>query len=248
MRENRAKRTLAAGGTLSVINPQSTSAGLVEMLGHMGFDAVFIDCEHGSADWEEVEHLSRAAELSGMTPIARVQSHDPAIITRTLDRGVGGIQAPHVNTRAEAEAVVRGAKYAPLGIRGFAGGRAALGYSLEEYARRANEETLVIVMLEEAEALANLDAILQVENIDVFFIAPSDLAQSMGHPGRADHPDVQRAIDDGLVRIRAAGRVAGTLVTPASVGHYRSLGVQFLYVSLSNLLAPSIKDFLAAAR
>ncbi len=246
MRHNTAKAKLAAGKPVSVLNPTYTSAGLVELVARLGFDVIFIDCEHGPAGWDDVENMVRAAELAQATPIVRVQSHDPSTITRALDRGAGGVQIPHINTRAEAEAVVRHAKFAPIGHRGFAGGRAAFGEKMADYTRRANEETLVVVMLEESLALENLDEILKVDHIDVFFVAPGDLAQSMGHPGQMDHPRVQAAIDDAVVRIRAARRAPGVLATPATVRRYLDQGALFVYVSLAHLLDPGAKDYLAA--
>ncbi len=246
MRTNTAKRKLAAGRPVSVVNPTYTAPGLVELLGRSGHDVIFIDCEHGPAGWDAVEDMVRAAELADVTPIVRVQSHDPSTITRALDRGAGGVQIPHVNTRAEAEAVVRHAKFAPLGHRGFAGGRSAFGETMSEYTRRANEETMVVVMLEELEALRNLDDILGTPHVDVFFVAPGDLAQSMGYPGQMDHPAVQAAIDDAVKRIRAAGHAPGVLATPATVRRYLDLGALFLYVSLAALLGPGTREFLGA--
>jgi 4-hydroxy-2-oxoheptanedioate aldolase len=244
---NPLKDKLAAGQPATIIAPYATSAGLVELLGHLGFDGVFLDCEHGPASWEEVENMVRAAEVAGYTSIIRVQDHDPATITRALDRGAGGIQVPHVNTAAEAAAVVQHAKYAPLGHRGWSGWRGAFGLDATEYARQANATTLVAIMLEEVEALDNLDAILQVEHVDVFFVAPGDLAQSMGLQGQVSHPTVQNAIDDALRRIKSAGRISGTLTTPATLDHYRELGVLFLYVGLPSLLESTSRDFVQRA-
>src|SRR5918911_1040480 len=247
MRHNRAKAKLAAGQPISVIAPTYTSAGLVELLGHLGFDAMFVDCEHGPAGWDDVEDMVRAAELAGSTTIVRVQSNDPSTITRALDRGSGGVQVPHVNTRAEAEAAVRAAKYSPIGHRGFAGGRSSFGEKPGEDTRRANDQTMLVVMLEEVEALENLDEILEVDHIDAYFIAPGDLSQSMGLPGQLDHPDVQSAIDDAVRRTRAAGRAPGVLTTPDTVARYLDLGALFLYVSLAHVLQPGVADFLAKA-
>ena len=243
MRLNTAKRKLAAGKPVSVIAPGYTSAGLVELVAYLGFDVIFIDCEHGPAGWDDVENMVRSAELAGATPIIRVQANDPSTITRALDRGAGGVQVPHVNTRAQAEAAVCHAKFAPLGHRGFAGGRAAFGVT-GSFTRHANDETMVVVMLEELEALRNLDDILQVEHVDAFFIAPGDLSQSMGYPGQPEHPEVQAAIDDAVRRTRAAGRAPGVLASPTTVGNYVELGALFLYVSLASLLNPAARDFL----
>jgi 4-hydroxy-2-oxoheptanedioate aldolase len=245
MRHNLAKQKLAAGRPISVVAPGYTSAGLVELLGRMGFDAVFIDCEHGPAGWDEVENMVRAAELTDVTPIVRVQSNDPSTITRALDRGAGGVQVPHINTRAQAEAAVRAAKFAPLGHRGYAGGRSAFGVK-GNVTGHANDETMVVAMLEEVEALTNLDDILQVEQIDAFFIAPGDLAQSMGYPGQMDHPDVQAAVQGAVRRVRAAGRAPGVLTTnAASARRCLDLGALFIYVAMASLLQPGARDFLA---
>ncbi len=245
MRHNLAKERLAAGRPVSVIAPGYTSAGLVELLGRMGFDAIFIDCEHGPTGWEEVENMVRAAELVDSTPIVRVQSNDPSTITRALDRGAGGVQIPHINTRAQAEAAVRAAKFAPLGHRGYAEGRSTLGVK-SNFTGHANDETMVVAMLEEVEALKNLDEILKVEHIDAFFIAPGDLSQSMGYPGQMDHPEVQAAIHDAVRRTRAAGRAPGVLTTNAATARrLLDLGALFIYVSLASLLQPGAREFLA---
>ncbi len=245
MRHNTAKEKLASGKPVNVVAPGYTSPGLVELLGRMGFDAIFIDCEHGPAGWDEVENMVRAAELTNVTPIIRVQANDPSTITRALDRGAGGVQVPHINTRAEAEAAVRSAKFAPLGHRGYSGGRSALGVK-GNFTTHANNETMVIAMLEEVEALHNLDDILKVEHVDAFFIAPGDLAQSMGFPGQVDHPEVQAAIQDAVRRTRAAGRVAGVLTTNgASARKALDLGALFIYIALPSLLQPGVREFLA---
>ena len=245
MRHNLAKAKLAAGKPLNVVAPGYSSPGLVELLGRMGFDAIFIDCEHGPTGWEDVENMVRAAELTDVTPIVRVQSNDPSTITRALDRGAGGVQVPHINTRAQAEAAVRAAKFAPIGHRGYAGGRSAFGVK-GNFTSHANAETMVIAMLEEVEALQNLDEILKVEQIDAFFLAPGDLSQSMGYPGQLDHPEVQAAIVDAVRRTRAAGRAPGVLTTSgASARRYIDLGALFVYVSLASLLQPGVRDFLA---
>jgi 4-hydroxy-2-oxoheptanedioate aldolase len=220
----------------------------VELLGHFGFDGVFLDCEHGSSGWEEVENMVRAAELAGYSSVIRVERNDPATITRALDRGASGVQVPHVNTAAEAVAAVQHVKFAPLGHRGWSGGRSAFGVEIAEYAQHANAETLLAIMLEEVEALENLNEILRVDDIDVFFVAPGDLAQSMGHPGQMSHPAVTAAIDDALRRIRAAGRTSGALTTPATLDHHLDLGVQYLYVGLAALLSPAAATFVQRVR
>jgi 4-hydroxy-2-oxoheptanedioate aldolase len=248
MLTNSLKQKLAAGRPSTIVAPFATSAGLVEMLGHLGFDGVFLDGEHGPAGWEDIEHMVRAADLAGYSSVIRVQDHAAATIARALDRGAGGVQVPHVNTADEAAAIVAHAKYAPLGHRGWSGWRSAYGENMAEYASRANEQTLVAVMLEEVAALDNLDDILRVEHVDVFFVAPGDLAQSMGYPGVTDHPQVVAAMEDALRRIQAAGRTSGTLTTPALLERHLQLGVTFLYVGLGSLLSAAVGQFIQRAR
>ena len=156
-----------------------------------------------------------------------------------------GIVVPHVNTRSAAEQAMQSSKYAPLGYRGMFGGRQSFG--VPDYFHTANDQTMVIVLLEEAEALKNLDEILKVDGIDVFFVAPSDLAQTMGHIGDAGHPEVQAAIDDAISRIIGAGRTAGTLVNDDDISSYIGKGARFLMTSWSSWVAKGAAEFLKKA-
>jgi 4-hydroxy-2-oxoheptanedioate aldolase len=246
MHANSTKRKLAAGAPVSVVETRHASPSLVEFVAQLGFDAVFLDIEHGGGSWEDLENMIRAAELGGATPIVRVQDNTASIIARSLDRGAGGIQVPHVNTLEEAAAAVQHAKYAPLGHRGWYTGRPTYRQSITDYPSHANDETLVVVTLEEVEALRNLDEILTAEHVDAFCVAPGDLAQSMGLPGQGQHPEVRKAIDDAIVRIVRANRVAGIPVTHSNVKQYLDLGARYLLVGLPNLLTPGVTEFLDA--
>jgi len=248
VRTNTLKHKLAAGRPATIVAPIGGSAEVVEMLGYLGFDGVFLDCEHGGASWEQVENMVRAADLANYTSVVRVERNDGPTITRALDRGAGGVQVPHVNTAEDALAVVQHAKFTPLGQRGWGGGRASYAVEPRQFASHANDETLVVVMLEEKEALDNLDEVLRVEHIDVFFVAPGDLAQSMGHPGETEHPQVVAAIEDALRRIDGAGRVAGALTSPGQLDRHLELGVKYLFVSMGALLGPASAEFIRRAR
>ena len=241
IRTNAAKQKLQNGQLVAAISGLQNS-DLIDFLGPMGFDAAWIEGEHGPVDWDQLADMTRACDLWGMASIARVSSNEPWLITRTLDRGAMGIVVPHVNNWAAAEQAMRSAKFAPLGYRGMFGGRQS--YGVPDYFHQANGQTMVIVLLEEAEALENLDEILGVDNIDVFFVAPSDLSQTMGHIGNIGHPEVQSAIDGAITRIVAAGRVAGTLVNDDNVGHYIEKGATFLMTSWNAWLARGAAQFL----
>src|SRR5207244_12708586 len=129
---------------------------------------------------------------------------------------------PHVSTKAEAAQVVQSAKFGPIGLRGMYGSRRS--YGVTDYFQKANEETLTCVLIEEKEAIDNLAEILTVDHIDVFFVAPSDLAQTMGYTGQPNHPEVRAVIDGAIRQIAAAGRTAGALVSDESLDHYLGLG------------------------
>ena len=165
MRTNTTKAKLAAGQVVFGAIISRPAPDQVELFGAIGYDFVMIDCEHGPMSLDEVEHMVRAAEVFGITPITRIPNHEDSTILRFLDRGVQGIIVPHVNTRGAAEAVARAARYWPDGHRGMAGGRAhdyGVGVSRDESTRWINAELLVIPMIEETEAVDNLDAILTV--------------------------------------------------------------------------------------
>ena len=245
MRENRIKRQLQAGQTAIAVSGHH-NADMIDFLGQFGFDGVWLEGEHGPVDWDAIGDLSRACDLWGMASVTRVNNNDPGTIMRALDRGTMGIVVPHVNTREAAEQVMKSAKFAPIGYRGMFGGRQSFG--VPDYLQRANDQTLVVVLIEEIEAVNNLADILTVDNIDVFFVAPADLAQTMGHIGNHTHPDVQATIDNALAQIVAAGRTAGTLATDDNVARYRDAGVRFFLTGWPNWVAQGAKGFLQKVR
>ena len=240
MRENRVKRKLQAGQCATVVSGHHNT-DMIDFLGQLGLDGVWLEGEHGPLSWEQIGDMSRACDLWGMTSITRVNKNDAGIIMRTLDRGSMGIVVPHVSTRDVATQVVQATKYAPIGARGMFGGRQSFGVA--DYFKHANEQTLSVVLIEEIEAVKNLAHILTVDHIDVFFVAPSDLAQTMGHIGNHTHPDVQRTIDQALAQIVAAGRVAGTLVNDDNVERYVAAGVRFLMVGWTNWVVQGAREF-----
>src|SRR5437016_3457687 len=153
MRTNTTKAKLAEGKVVFGAIISRHAPDLVELFGAIGYDFVMIDCEHGPMSLDEVEHMVRAAEVFGITPITRIPNHEDSTILRFLDRGVQGIIVPHVNTAQVAEGVARAARYHPDGQRGMAaGGRAhdyGVGTTRDESTRWVNSQLLVIPMVEE---------------------------------------------------------------------------------------------------
>ncbi|HEX5417553.1 MAG TPA: aldolase/citrate lyase family protein [Chloroflexota bacterium] len=236
------KERLRQGKAVTVVGGHQSS-DMIDFLGQFGLDGVWIECEHGPVSWEQIGDLSRACDLWNLASIVRVPTNEPWVITRTLDRGASGIVVPHVSTKAEAEQVVQSAKFGPIGRRGMFGSRRSYGVS--NYFQKANDETTVVILIEEMEAIQNLAAILTVDHIDGFFVAPSDLAQTMGYVGQPNHPEVRAVIDDAIRQIVAAGRTAGALVTDENVDHYHELGARFFLTQWTNWVASGARNFRA---
>ena len=216
------------------------TSDLIEFFGNLGFDGAWIEAEHGPFDFADIADLTRACDLWGMTSIVRVNLNLPGVIYRTLDQGAQGIVMPHVDTAEQAQAVVRASKFQPIGARGMISNRQAIG--VENFFEKANDETLVIVLIEDIVAVENLDEILKVDHIDVFFVAGSDLAQSMGYP--SGHPDVNATIDRTNRRIAAAGRNAGAVVSDDNLDMYLDQGALFLMSGWEQWASSGAKSYL----
>ena len=254
MQENTLKQKLEAGQAVFGVMLTFPAAPIVEMLGGLGFEWILLDNEHGSITMDNSEDLVRAAELSGIAPIVRPIANKPEFIAPYLDRGAWGVQVPHVNTAAEAAAAVDAVKYHPEGHRGiFSRGRPAnYGYGFTgttaDYVKDANRNTLVCLMLEEVEAINNLEELVTVAGVDVFFIGSGDLSQSMGYPGQQTHPEVQAQMERGVKIIRDAGRCAGVSCPDNLVPKFLDLGVQYFHSNVGNLLQTASVDYLKGMR
>jgi 4-hydroxy-2-oxoheptanedioate aldolase len=240
---NKVKEKLQAGGVATIVGGHSQIGDTIDFVGPLGFDGFWLEAEHGPVSWHQLGDLSRACDLWGLASVLRLHANEPGLITRALDRGVNGIVIPHVNTKAEAERMVQAAKFAPIGQRGMYRGRR--GYNNPDYFTTANDETLLIVLIEEMQAIENLAEILTVDHIDVFFIAPSDLAQTMGYVGQPTHPEVVKVVEAGLRQITAAGRVAGTLSIDAYLEQYLQAGARCFLTSLDAWITDGAQRYLA---
>jgi 4-hydroxy-2-oxoheptanedioate aldolase len=244
IRPNRVKQKLAAGQVATILSG-TNEPDLIDQLGTLDVDGIWLEGEHGGVDYADLGNLTRACDLWGKTSVVRVMDNDYATIYRTLDRGAQGIVVPHVNTRAEAEAVVEAAKFAPLGKRGMFTSRQ--GFGVGDYFKTANDQSLLVVLIEDIAAIPKLDEIVKVDHIDIFFVAPSDLATSMGHIGNMGHPEVQQTIDGALTKIVQAGRVAGTLVNSGNVDRYTRMGVRAVMTSFFPWIQAGARDLIERA-
>jgi len=236
MRENRVKRIIREGGLAlgtyvgGIADPQ-----IVEIIGHAGFDAAFIDMEHTSFDLRDVQLMVMAAERVGITPIVRTPGFDPAFILRILDMGAQGIQLPHVDNAETARAAVQAVRFPPLGDRGMMGGTRATDYgkiSLTEHIVQSNREILLMVMIEELSALAEIDAIAATEGVDLVVIGPTDMARALGVSGQSNHPKLVEAVERVAKAVRTSGvtRLALAInhpLIPRNASQLRELGVSY---------------------
>src|SRR5713101_5916944 len=239
IRSNRVKDKLNAGQIATILSG-TNDPDLIDQLCTIDVDGIWLEGEHGAVDYADLGNLTRACDLWGKTSVVRVMDNDYATIYRTLDRGAQGIVVPHVDTRAEAEAFVAAAKFAPVGKRGMFTSRQ--GFGVSEYLKTANDQSLLIALIEDIAAVRNLDDIVKVDHIDVFFVAPNDLATSMGHIGNMGHPDVQQTVDGAIKKIADAGRVAGTLVNSNNVERYTRLGVRVVMTSFFPWIQAGTKE------
>ncbi|HKZ79367.1 MAG TPA: aldolase/citrate lyase family protein [Pyrinomonadaceae bacterium] len=215
-RENKVKQRVQEGNTALGFVCRTLSPVVVELIGLSGFDFVWIDMEHTGADFATVENLCRAAEATGIETLVRVPDKNPTSILRALEVGATIVNVPQVEEPGEAEAVVRAAKYAPLGQRGFCSSSRGLRYGFDGEAQdafaAANLRTMTMVQIESARGVENARKICSVPGLDAIFIGLADLSQSLGITGQLEHPDLVDSARRVLETGKAAGKITAVLV------------------------------------
>lgn len=224
----------------------------MEVLGLIGFDFAFIDCEHSPISVESITRMVLSADFRGLSPLVRTPRNEEETILRYMDTGAAGIIIPGVYSAEFAEKAVKAVKYSPRGQRGLAGMRAAdygLSGPLGEYVKVANQETMVMGVLESIQGVENIDAILSVDGFDSVFIGTNDLSNSLGVPGQTNHPDVLKAIDRVLEAGQKTGKPIGGVVRGGETPQqYVAKGFRVVLTAVQSLLAASGKEFLKNAR
>jgi 4-hydroxy-2-oxoheptanedioate aldolase len=210
---------VAVGSWMSVLNPKVAST-----VASSGIDWVLFDTEHGPAGFETVDSLVRGVCGKEAVPLVRVVWNDINAIKQALDTGALGVVVPWVNSKEAAENAVSYCLYAPEGLRGCAPNRAATawGVGIDEYLAKVNDEILVVVQIETAESVRNIEEIVAVEGVDATLIGPADLSASMGHRGDYFHPEVVKAANRVLVACKEAG-VAPGIAFGRDADHLNSL-------------------------
>jgi len=249
MERNRVKWILKNGGValgtwVTIGNPE-----VAEILANLGFDWLVFDTEHAPLSLENVEWMMQATSGTEIVPLVRVTANDMGMVKRALDIGAYGMVVPLVNNREDAEKAVSYTRYPPKGIRG-AGPRRCSTYGMrsKEYFDWAGKELLTIVQVETAEAVANIEDIISVDGVDVFFVGPTDLTMSLGIPGQQNHPKFVRAIEKVLEAGRESGVYPGTMAYSLDEARI-ALNRGFKFISLTTdfkHLVKGAKDMLDA--
>ncbi len=198
MRTSIIKRKLKDGKPALLTQLHLTDASIFEMVSVMGFDGIWMDLEHHSYSLETAGNFIRATRVGSADILARIAKGEFMRMGRLLEMGAQGIMYPRCSNASEAAEVVRWAKFAPLGERGFDGAGADAFYTgipMDEYVRDANEETFVVIQLEDPKAIEQAEAIAAVEGVDVIMLGPADFSVLSGIPGQFDHPSIEKSLN-----------------------------------------------------
>jgi 4-hydroxy-2-oxoheptanedioate aldolase len=251
MRPNKLREIWRSGG--AVVNgwlaiPNGFSA---ETMAHQGWDTLTVDMQHGVIDYQAMVGMLQAISTTNTEPVVRVPWLEPALLMKTLDAGAYNVICPMVNTREDAQKLVAWTHYAPRGTRSFGPVRAML-YGGPDYPQHADETIVRFAMIETAQAVENLDAILSVEGLDAVYIGPSDLSISLGCKPSFDElePKAAQAVEHILERARAHGVVAGIHNGGPDAALARiAKGFQFVTISSdARLLAAGSQQIVARMR
>ena len=253
MKDNTTRAKLLAGDPTIGFFLGLGSPHIAELFGHAGYDWLVLETEHGAVDIESVEHMLMAMSGTAATPIVRVSRADPLEIGRALDVGGMGVLVPMVRTASDVETIVSATRYPPVGMRGFGPLRASrYAQDYDDYLKRANENMLVAIIIETAEAIENLDEIAAVPGLDVMFLGLYDLCLSYGlNPNEMPFPEIDALIEKVLETGKQHGVAVGTGVdSPEELRTCREQGYRFLrygsdYLLLSAVARAGIEAFRA---
>jgi len=236
LKEKLNNNELVIGPFLKISDP-----AIVEIAALAGFDFVIIDREHGPISLENTQDMIRAAEVRDITAIVRIPKNEETEILKTLDIGAHGIEVPQINNGQQARKLSLSAKYGELGDRGVCCYVRSADYSKikqdkqkkKQYFAQANEQTLVIAHLEGMEGIENLDDIISEEAIDIIFIGPYDLSQSLGIPGQVHNEEVITKMEEIVNKIRSNEKIVGTFVeSKDDIKRWGRIGVQYFAYSV----------------
>jgi 4-hydroxy-2-oxoheptanedioate aldolase len=232
MQRNAFKHDLAAGKLQIGLWSSLCSNVAAEIISDSGFDWILLDTEHSPNEIPDLVTQLQAMQAGTATPIIRPAWNDAVLAKRALDIGAQSLLFPYVQNAEEARRAVASTRYPPQGIRGVSVAARASRYGRTPgYLTKANNEICVLVQVETRSAMSEIEAIAAVEGVDGVFIGPSDLAASLGHLGNPQHPDVQKAIEDAVTRLKAVGKPGGILTGNEEEAR-RYIGWGYLFVAV----------------
>lgn len=225
--------------SLGVFCELPTSAS-IEIIAAAGWDFVVIDCEHAPITAQMLPDLIRASDAARIPAIVRVPENNAAAIQQALDAGASGVQIPQISSVEAARAAVSAARFHPLGQRGFNPFVRAARYSAEpvaDFVKRSNSEITVVLQIESAAGVQAVDQILTIPGIDVLFIGPYDLSQSLGIPGHTSDPRVFAAGEEIVTKAaRHNVRVGVFTNSDQEAERWKEIGIQYLCYSVDTVL------------
>lgn len=210
--KNLMKEKLIAGKV--VVGPQLRfgSPAIAELVGHAGFDYVVFDSEHAPQTPVSIQQQIQALAATPATPVVRMIKNDPDLMRPYLDMGAGGVLVPFINTAEEASLGARALRYPPAGTRGYGPSRAAKYGFDPDYYKTANENVVYLPIIEDIQAVHNIDALLAVEGVDSFILGPVDLSFSLGIPMQFEHPRFKEFVQMVINAGQASGKPLGTAI------------------------------------
>ena len=241
------KQKLQSGQPQFGLFAMSLTAQTAEALSGSGFDFLLFDTEHTPTSLPTLYSQALALAPSSTQCLVRMPSSDPVLLKPVLDMAIDTVMLPNIRTAEEAREAVRAVRYPPHGIRGVGGSVRATGYGRHaDYYAAASDRVCLLLQIESAEGLRNLDAICSVDGVDGLFIGPVDLATDMGHLAQPLHPAVVEAATDGIRRIRASGKGAGILASEAQAQVYLDAGANIVCLGSDLGLLVKTADALAS--
>lgn len=231
---------------------KTTDPAFVEVAGLSGFDFVILDYEHGVTEFSQLSNLIRAAKIHNTAALIRVSGINESEIGKALDIGASGIQVPQVKSSADVEKIIEYSKFYPQGKRGVCRFVRAADYSImpqKEYYKEANK-AFIVIQLEGLEALENLNSIIEVNGVDVIFIGPYDLSQSLGVPGDVMNPLVFEKMNTIVNECSSRKIKVGTFVdNPESLDIWKKAGVSYIAYSVDvGLFADKCREIIQKSK
>ena len=248
--DNPVKERLRNGENVIGVFIPIPSPDIVELVALAGFDFALLDAEHGRISPGDAYPMVLAAEARDIPAFVRVGENDRQVVLKYLDIGVSGVMIPQTNTPELVSEALAGMRYAPEGLRGLAGGRTfdyGQAAPMAEMVPAINQRVLSIIQFEHIDALPHLDAVLATPGIDVLFVGPTDLHQSMGYGGQLGHPEVEAVIEQVVTAARGRGVPLAIVAPDAAVINRRiAQGFQMIVPNVPALFLRAAKDLLAA--